>query len=96
MSLGESMISTLNSNKNIMLDKSKRFKKTLGGYNPEAKTEYNFPKTSAKQLRNISKRLQEEHRLRMYKVVFVTLIIFLAIVCAFLYASDGVIELLTY
>ncbi len=37
MPLGESMISTVKSNKSIMLDKSKRFRKTLGGYNKKRK-----------------------------------------------------------
>ena len=46
MPLGESMISSIKSNKRIMLDKSKRFRKTLGGYGDSHKTEYDFPKAT--------------------------------------------------
>jgi len=55
MPLGESMISTVKSNKSIMLDKSKRFRKILGGYNKKRKIEYDLPKATPKQLIAIRK-----------------------------------------
>lgn len=61
MPLGESMVSVLKSNKNIMLDKSKRFRKTLGGYGKNGKVEYNLPKATPEQLLEIRKRLKTEN-----------------------------------
>ena len=43
MPLAESMISSLKSNKSVMLDKSKRFRKRLCGYNKNRKGNFDFP-----------------------------------------------------
>lgn len=80
MPLGESMISILRSNKNIMLDKSKRFRKTLGGYNKNGKTEYNLPKATPEQLQEIRKKLKRENRIMWIKVVGVSSVIIIALV----------------
>jgi hypothetical protein len=56
MPFSESMISVLKSNKNIMLDKSKRFRKTLGGYDKKRKIQYDFPKATPEQLIEIRKK----------------------------------------
>ena len=57
------------------------------------KTEYNLPKATKKQLRNIRKRLKEERRLRMIKVIILTLILFFGLVNAFVHSADGIVEL---
>lgn len=76
MPLGESMISTVKSNKSIMLDKSKRFRKTLGGYGNNKKTEYNFPKATSEQLKAIRIKLRKENQTPWLKVIGIfTLII---------------------
>jgi len=80
MPLGESMISTIKSNKNIMLDKSKRFRKTLGGYNKNRTTEYNLPKATPEQLLEIRKGLKKENKIMWLKVVGISTVIIIALV----------------
>ena len=80
MPLGESMRSTLKSNKSIMLDKSKRFRKTLGGYDKSRKTEYNLPKATPKQLREIRQKLKKENQILWIKVIGLTTIIIISLV----------------
>ncbi|SDH03683.1 hypothetical protein SAMN04489796_1011228 [Winogradskyella thalassocola] len=75
MPLGGSMISTLKSNKNIMLDKSRRFRKTLGGYDKKRKVEYNFPKVTPQQLKMIRHKLKKENQILWLKVIGVSLLI---------------------
>ena len=67
MSLGESMISVLKSNKAIMLDKTKRFKKIFGSNYSEIKTEYNFPEATPAMLQTLRERLHKEQRQLMIK-----------------------------
>ncbi|TWO33248.1 hypothetical protein E1J38_004950 [Seonamhaeicola sediminis] len=61
MPLSESMLSTLKSNKNIMLDKSRRFRKTKGGYKWSNNQLPNLPKVSENELVEIRKRIQKEN-----------------------------------
>lgn len=75
MPLGESMISTIKSNKSIMLDKSKRFRKTSGGYNKNAKTEFDLPKASPSQLLEIRKRLKKENRILWVKTIILSIVL---------------------
>ncbi|WP_179321279.1 hypothetical protein [Winogradskyella helgolandensis] len=63
MPFAESMMSTLRSNNAIKLDKSKRFRKTLGGYDKQRKTEYNFPKATPQQLEMIKYKLKRENQI---------------------------------
>lgn len=92
---GSSMSVSVKNNLNL-LSKRDRLKRRLGGYNPELKTEYNLPSASTKQLNAIARRLKQERKIRMIKVVVVTIILFFGLLCAFLYATDGIVELLTY
>ncbi|WP_111682092.1 hypothetical protein [Winogradskyella tangerina] len=92
---GSSMMVSVKNNLN-QLSKRKKLKNRLGGYDPKAKQEYNLPKASTKELSAIAKRLQEEHKTRMTKVIIVTAILFLGLVYAFIFSSDGIIELLSY
>ncbi len=90
-----SMILSIRNNLSLLSNR-KKLKHRLGGYNPEVKTEYNLPKATTKELNALGKRMREEHNVRMTKIITVTIILFLGLVYAFVYASDGIIELLTY
>lgn len=61
-----------------------KFINRLGGYNPDKKTEYNLPTATTKQLKIIRKRLQEERKVRMIKVVVLTVILFLGLIIFYL------------
>ncbi|SDH03634.1 hypothetical protein [Winogradskyella thalassocola] len=73
-----------------------RFKTVLGGYNSRSKTEYNLPKATTKQLKEIGKRLREERKVRMLKVIVLTCILIIVFCCVLAYSTDGIVELLTY
>ncbi len=90
-----SMIISIRNNLNL-LSKRNRLKNRLGGFNLEKKVEYNLPKATEKQLNAIANQLKEEHRIRMLKVVILTIILFLGLVVGFLYSTDGIVELLSY
>ncbi len=60
MPLGESMQSILKSNKNIMLDKSKHFRKSQSKFTSNKKVEYNLPQSNTKILRDIKSRLKND------------------------------------
>lgn len=83
MSLGGSMLSTLKSNKSIMLDKSKRFRKTLGGYSNK-RAQYDFPKATPKQLTGIRKKLKKENQLLWIKVIGLSSLIIIGLVLIFI------------
>jgi hypothetical protein len=85
----------INFNK-AQLPKRYKFKKTLGGYSKNKKIEFELPKATNKQLRDIAKRLKEEHQLRMVKVIVLTIILFIGLVAVFIYAEDGLANLFTY
>ncbi|MBU2927548.1 hypothetical protein [Winogradskyella psychrotolerans] len=74
MPFAESMMSTLRSNKVIMLNKSKRFRKTLGGYDKQRKTEYNFPKATPEHLEQLRQKLKKENQILWGKVISVSLL----------------------
>ncbi|WP_179348087.1 hypothetical protein [Winogradskyella pacifica] len=71
-----------------------RFKNVLGGYKSNRKTEYNLPKATTKQLKEIGKRLREERKVRMLKVIVLTFVLLLVFYCVLVYSMDGMIELL--
>ncbi|WP_178983510.1 hypothetical protein [Winogradskyella helgolandensis] len=72
-----------------------KFKNVLGGYNPNRKTEYNLPKATTKQLKMIRKRLKEEQKVRMLKVILLTVILFFILLGVLAYSTDGIIELIS-
>lgn len=80
MPLGESMRSTLKSNKSIMLDKSKRFRKTLGGYDKNRKIEFNLPKATPEQLKEIRRKLKKENQNLWIKILSITAILIVGLV----------------
>lgn len=73
MPLGESMINTVKSNKSIRLDKSKHFRKSLGGYNKDKKVIKDLPKASPEQLKEIRQRLKKENRFLWVKVILLAI-----------------------
>ena len=75
MPLAESMISSLNSNKSVMLDKSKRFRKTLCGYNKNRKGNFDFPEATPEILLKIRKKLKREQQRLWLKISIVSIII---------------------
>ncbi|MDT0559357.1 hypothetical protein RM697_11890 [Ichthyenterobacterium sp. W332] len=62
MPLGESMISIVRSNKRIMIDKSKHFRKSLGGYGPKQKVAYDFPQASDQEIKRLSQKIARENK----------------------------------
>lgn len=91
---GNSM-NVINYNRSLLSQRDK-FVNRLGGYNTDKKTEYNLPKATPKQLSDIRKRLKEERKTRMLKVILFTVILFLGLVYLFAYSADGITQLLTY
>ncbi len=69
------MISTVKSNKSIMLDKSKRFRKTLGGYNKHRKVEYSFPEATPEYLLEIKNKLKKENQMIWLKTTVTFIIV---------------------
>ena len=76
MPLGESMISSLKSNKSIKLDKTSRFKKTLGGYGKNRKSEFNFPKASPELLDQIRQKAKKDRKKRQMMSIALFIILF--------------------
>ena len=62
MPLGESMLSVVRSNKSVMLDKSKHFRKTRGGNSRKSKTEYNLPEATPELISKIRERMIKENK----------------------------------
>jgi len=68
-------------NNNLMRrTKRVKFKKTLGGYGKNRKTEYDLPKATSKQLRDIRHKLKKEHQLLWIKIIGFSTIIILGLV----------------
>ncbi|WP_396601889.1 hypothetical protein [Algibacter sp. R77976] len=67
MPLGESFQATIRSNKSIMLDKSRRFRKTSGGFDWSKSPKMNLPAATTEQLEEIRLRLKRENRERTIK-----------------------------
>jgi len=63
MPLGESMKSTLKSNKAIKIDKSRRFRKILGGYDNGNKKVFTFPNATPEDLQLIRQKLKKVNQM---------------------------------
>ncbi len=85
MPFAESMISALKSNKVIMLDKSRRFRKIKGSYDWSKNTLRNLPKATEQDLDEIREKVKKENTKikTMHTVLF--LVILIAVSIAFLY-----------
>lgn len=82
MPLIESMLSTLRSNKSIMIDKSKRFRKTKGGYGKTKGIEFNLPEATPRQLRSLKQAIRQ-HKQQVLKKRLLVFILILAAVFFF-------------
>ncbi|WP_299361236.1 hypothetical protein [Winogradskyella sp.] len=83
-----SMMTSIRNNLNLLSNRKKvkdrlGLRNRLGGYDSNTKTEYNLPKATTKELKALAKRLKEEHRIRMTKIIVVTILLFLGLVYAF-------------
>ena len=72
------MISTVKSNKNIMLDKSAHFRKTKGGYDPNKANQFDFPETTPEIIREIQERFRVERKRRLIKILLIV-VLFLSV-----------------
>ena len=79
MPLGESMLSTIRSNKSVRLDKSKHFRKTKSVYGENSKTEYDFPKASPELLVEIKERMRKENKKTRTKIFVLSIVLVLII-----------------
>lgn len=75
MPFGESMIGTLKSYTSIMLNQSKRFRKTLGGFNKQRQSTGNLPNAIPQQLKEIRERIKREKKLLWIKVMMLSVLI---------------------
>ena len=67
-------------NNSLMRLKRTKFKKTLGGYGKNRKTEYNLPKATPKQLAAIRQKLKKENHLLWIKVIGISTMIIIGMV----------------
>lgn len=87
MPLGESMISSLKSNNSIKLDKSSRFRKTLGGYGKNRKPEFDFPEANPELLEQIRLKAKKDYKRSQIIFVVFFIILFGLVVCALFYLN---------
>ena len=79
MPLGESMISSLKSNKSIRLDKTSRFRKTPGGYEKNKTIVYDFPEATPELPESIKSKAIRERKILHLKTLLTFVIITIAI-----------------
>lgn len=84
-------MNVINYNRN-QLPKREKFKNLLSGYKRSRKTEYDLPKASTKQLNEIGKRLKEERKVRMLKVILFTIILSVFLLIGFTYLTDVLVN----
>lgn len=84
MPLGASMQNVLRSNKSIMLDKSKRFRKSSGGYRPKKSVSYNLPEASPELLVDIREKLiKENKKIRIKNIIILSILIICSIIICY-------------
>lgn len=85
MPFGESFLTVIKNNKSIMLDKSRRFRKTTGGFDWSKSKQFDFPKTTPEELKRIREKLKKEQRQIRFKQILVLSIIMLILISTFIY-----------
>ena len=73
-----------------------RFVNKLGSCNTRKKVEYNLPKATTKQLKEIAKSIKEERKIRMIKLVILTTLLFIGLLCVWIYMAEGMVQFVTY
>ncbi|MBT8244637.1 MAG: hypothetical protein HKP48_07490 [Winogradskyella sp.] len=94
--MGSASMNTVIENNRKLLPKRDKFKNRLGGYNSNKKTEYNLPKATSKQLRDIKKRMLQERKIWWIKVIVLTVILFLGLLLAVFTNFENVSYYLQY
>ena len=86
MSSGGVFNSVIKSNKSIMIEKSKRFKKTLGGFDNSKTLHFNFKNATPEQLNEIRKKFHRENSRNRFSltIIIVLIIVILTLVYVFL------------
>lgn len=85
MPFGESFLSTLRSNKAILLDKTKRFKKTKGSFGDITKEiEFDYHEATPEELETFKHQLQKKNRILKIKTYAITSILLVVITTLFL------------
>lgn len=79
-----SMNVVLKNNKNL-LNKRKKFRKTLGGYGNEEKTEYDFPKAQSHTIRRLKERIKYENEQILKRRIIVFIAISIILITGFIY-----------
>ncbi len=74
----ESFLTTIKNNQTIMSDKSRHFRKTLGGYN-WSKTQFNFPNATKAELQELRIKLQKQNKIKNIKLSIVFVLISLTL-----------------
>lgn len=76
MPFGESFIINIKSNKSIMLDKSKRFKKTLGGLDSSKTNQFDFIESTPEMLLEIRTKIRKQQNRKsvLFVIGFVVLL----------------------
>ena len=83
MPFGESFLTTIKNNKSIMLDKSRRFRKTPGGFDWSKSQQFDFPKTTSEEIKRIREKLKKENRqIRVKQIIVLSVVI---LISTFLY-----------
>lgn len=79
-----------------MRSKRDKFKRSHGRNSSNKQTEYNLPKATTKQLRDLRKRLKEEEKVRLLKVIVITAILIIAMLCLLVFMAEGLRESLWF
>lgn len=81
----ESFQTTLKSNKSILPDKSRHFRKTLGGFEWSGKDHFDFPEATPQQLKEIRNRMEKQNRIRSIKLFSTFFIIVVIVLIGLMY-----------
>ncbi|WP_203255859.1 hypothetical protein [Hyunsoonleella ulvae] len=81
----ESFQTTLKSNKSILPDKSRYFRKTLGGFEWSGEGQFDFPEATPQQLKEIRNRMEKQNRIRSIKLFSIFFVIVVIALIALLY-----------
>ncbi len=85
MPFGESFLTTIKNNKSIMLDKSRRFRKTSGSFDWSKSQQFDFPKATPQELKRIREKLKREQRKTRVKQILIFCVVILIIILVFVY-----------
>ena len=82
-------MNTVMKNNRALLRKRDKFKNTLGTYSDKEKPEYNFPEASEFMLRNIRKKMTEEHKRKNRKLIAIMIIVVMTLIVSMIYFNNN-------